>query len=139
MNGKQIVTGAAADLIRQQAQFYGPLDLTSAYKEISVLGFSLFDGKQCVELKLVGHGGTTSFLCVDAETYFPAGTKMNVQTPIGIVETKTYSRNFRDLGGFITPTEIYVESSVQRQLIKIDKMMFDENPVSEFSPPAEAT
>jgi C-terminal processing protease CtpA/Prc len=137
MTGKQIVTGAAADLIRQQAQFYGPLDLTSAYKEISVLGFSLFDGKQCVELKLVGHGGSTSFLDVDADTYFPAGTKMNVQTPIGMVETKTYFRNFRDLGGFITSTEIHIESSVQRQLIKIDKVSFDEIPASEYSPPVE--
>jgi C-terminal processing protease CtpA/Prc len=136
MNGKQIVTGAASDLIRQQAQFYGPLDLTNAYKEIIMTGFSVFDGKQCVELKLVGHGGTTSFLYVNTETYLSAGTKMNVQTPIGAIETKTFSRNYRDLGGFITPTEIYIESSVQRQAIKIDKVSFEEIPASDYTPPA---
>jgi carboxyl-terminal processing protease len=136
MTGKQVVTGAGADLIRQQAQFYGPLDLDGAYQEINVTGFSLFDGKQCVELKLVGHGGTESFLYVDAETYFAAGTRMMMQTPVGPVETKTYLRNQRDLGGFVTATEIYIDSSVQRQLIKIDKVSFDEIPAAEYSPPA---
>jgi C-terminal processing protease CtpA/Prc len=138
MTRKQIVTGAAADMIHQQAQFYGPLDLTKTYKEVTVVGFSEFDGKQCIELQLIGHGGASSFLYVDAETYLSAGTKMNVQTPVGLVETRTYSRNFRHLGGFITPTEIYIESSVQRQLIKIDRVTFDEIPASEYSAPAEA-
>lgn len=135
MAGKQIVTGAAAEMMRQQAQFYGALDLTSTYEEVTVLGFSEFDGKQCLEIRLVGHGGTSSFLYVDAETHLTAGTKMNVQTPVGLVETRTYSRNYRDLGGFITPTEIYIESNLLRQLIRIDKVTFDEIPASEFAPP----
>ena len=138
MNGKQIVTGPAADLLRQQAQFYGPLDLTSAYREIIVTGFSVFDGKSCIELKLVGHGGAMSFLFVDTRTYLSAGTQLSVQTPIGTVETKSYSRNYRDFGGFITPTEIYIESSVQRQLIKIDKVTFEEVAASEYAPPVDA-
>lgn len=118
MTGKQIVTGPAADLIRQQALFYGALDLIAAYKEVSLTDFSVFDGKQCLELKLVGRGGATSFLYIDAEAYLTAGTKMSVPTPMGLVETKTFTRNYRDLGGFITATEISIESSVQRQLIK---------------------
>jgi C-terminal processing protease CtpA/Prc len=138
MSGKKIVTGVAADLIRQQAQFYGPLDLTNAYKELLMAGFALFDGQQCVELKLVGRSGATSFLYIDVETYLSAGTKMNVQTPVGMVETKTYWRNYRDFDGFRTPTEIYIESSLQRQVIRIDKVSFDEIPASEYSPPADA-
>lgn len=86
----------------------------------------------------MGHGGGTSFLYVDADTFLSAGTKMSVPTPIGPVETKTYSRNYQDFDGFRTATEIYVESSVQRQLIKIDKVSFEEIPASEFSPPADA-
>jgi peptidase S41-like protein len=138
MTGKQIVTGAAADLIRQQAQFYGPLDLLGAYKEVSLIGLSFFDGKQCVELKLVGRGGASSFLYVDAETFLTAGTKVGVQTPMGLVETKIFTRNYSDLDGFITATEISIESSVQRQSIKIDKVSFDEIPADEYSPPAGA-
>ena len=63
---------------------------------------------------------------------------MMVETPIGMVETKTYSRNYRDLGGFVTATEIYIESSVQRQRITIDKVTFDEISASEYAPPADA-
>jgi carboxyl-terminal processing protease len=135
MTGKQIMTGAGADLIRQQAQFYGPLDLARAYREVTVSGVAGFDGRQCFELKLTGHSGTISFLYIDAETSLSAGTKMNVETPLGMVETKTYSRKYRDLGGFITPTEISIESSVQRQLIRIDKVTFDEIPATEYAPP----
>jgi carboxyl-terminal processing protease len=138
MAGKRIVTGQAADMIRQQAQFYGPLDLTTAYKEIAATGFFMFDGKQCLELKLIGHGGTTPFLYLDAESYLSAGTKVSVPTPLGMVETKTYSRNYRDFGGFLAPTEIYIESNVQRQRIKIDKITFDEIPASEYAPPPGA-
>jgi hypothetical protein len=137
MTGKKLMNGLAADMIRQQAQFYGPLDLAAAYKEVSVTEFAVFDGKASIELKLVGHGGTTSFLYVDAQTYLSGGTKVMVETPIGLVETKTYSRNYRDLGeNFITATEIYIDSSVQRQLIRIDKVSFEEIPASEYAPPA---
>jgi len=61
---------------------------------------------------------------------------MSVPTPMGEVETKTYSRNYRDFDGFMTPTEISIESSVQRQLIKIDKVTFDPISAAEFAPPA---
>lgn len=138
MTGTQIVTGTAADMIRQQARFYGPLDLTNGYKEIVVMGFADFDGnRHCLELKLIGRSGTTSFLYVDAETFLSAGTKVNVQTPVGMVETTTYLRHYRDFGGFKTATEIYIESSVQRQVIRIDKVSFDEILASEY-PPAGA-
>ena len=138
MTGKKLMDGLAADMIRQQAQFYGPLDLAAAYKGVSVTEFAVFDGKASIELKLVGHGGTTSFLYVDAQTYLSGGTKVMVETPIGLVETKTYSRNYRDLGGYFGPTEIYIDSSVQRQRIKIGKVSFEEIPASEYAPPAEA-
>jgi carboxyl-terminal processing protease len=135
MTGKTIVTGAAADMIRQQAHFFGPLDLVNVNREVIILGFAVFDGKQCLELRLTGHGGGMSFLYVDSETFLSAGTKTSVQTPIGPVETKTYSRNYRDFDGFKTPTVIYIESSVQRQLIKIDQVTFEEIPESEYAPP----
>ncbi|MEY2573614.1 MAG: carboxyl-terminal processing protease [Verrucomicrobiota bacterium] len=138
MTGKQIMTGAAADLIRQQAQFYGPLDLVRAYREITFSGLAVFEGRQCVELKLAGHSGTISFLYIDAETYLAVGTKMNVETPIGMVETKTYLRKYRDFGGFITASEIAIESSVQRQVIRIDTVTFDEIPATEYAPPPGA-
>ena len=65
MTGRKMLSGPTADMIKQQAQFYGPLDLTAAYKEVTITGFAVFDGKPSVELKLVGHSGTTSFLYVD--------------------------------------------------------------------------
>jgi len=138
MTGKKIVSGTAADMIRQQAQFYGPLDLTAADKEISLVGFSMFDGRQCIEIKLVAEGGGTSFLYVEEQSHLTAGTKAMVDTPVGAVETKAYSRNYRDLGGFVTPTEIFIESSLQRQVIKIDKATFEEIPASEHAPPLDA-
>jgi hypothetical protein len=58
-----------------------------------------------------------------------------VETPLGLIETKSYSRNYRDLGGFITSTELYTDSSVQRQRITIDKVSFEEIPASEYAPP----
>jgi C-terminal processing protease CtpA/Prc len=128
MTGKSILTGPAADMIRQQAQFYGPLDLKGAHQEIAVAGFALFDGKACVELKLAGHAGGVSYMYVDAQTYLLAGTKTMVETPVGRVETKTFARNYRDLDGLKTATEISIESSVQRQLIKIEKVSFEESP-----------
>jgi len=138
MAGKQILSGAAADMMRQQAQFYGPLDLATTAREATVLGFAEFDGRNCVELKLVGQGGGTSHLYVDAETGLTAGTKFKVETPLGLIETKSFSRNYRDFDGFRTATEIYVESTVQRQRIRIDKVSFEKIPASEYSPPVES-
>ena len=61
-----------------------------------------------------------------------------VETPLGRVETKSYSRNYRDFNGFLTATEIYLESSVQRQRITIEKVSFEEVPASEYAPPPGA-
>ena len=138
MTGKTILSGAAADLMREQAQFYGPLALATAYKEITVTGFANFDGRECVELTLAGQGGGTSFLYVDPETGLAAGTKFTAETPLGLIETKTFSRNYHDFDGFVTPTEIAIESSVQRQLIKINKVTFEEIPASEYVLPSDA-
>jgi hypothetical protein len=138
MTGKQILSGRAADMMRQQARFYGPLDPPTTDKEIAVTGFANFDDRDCVELKLVGQGGATSFLYVDAETGLTAGTRFTVETPLGLIETKNFSREYRDFDGFRTPTEIYVESSVQRQVIRIETVTFEEIPASEFGPPPGA-
>jgi hypothetical protein len=62
---------------------------------------------------------------------------MKVQTPLGPVETTTFARNYRDLGGLTTATELSIESSVQRQLIKIGKVSFEEIPDSEYAPPPD--
>ena len=37
---------------------------------------------------------------VDGATYLAAGTKMNPQTPIGMVETVTHSRDYATSVGF---------------------------------------
>jgi hypothetical protein len=39
---------------------------------------------------------------------------------------------------FVTPTEIYVESSLQRQVIKIDQVTFDEISTSDYASPPDA-
>lgn len=135
MTGKQILSGPAADMMRQQAQFYGPLDLTATFKEITVIGFANFDGRDCIELKLVGQGGGTSFLYVDAETGLAAGSKFTVDTPLGSMQTKSFSRNYRDFDGLRIATENFVESSVQRQAIRIETVTFEEIPASVYAPP----
>jgi hypothetical protein len=60
-------------------------------------------------------------LYVDAQGYLSGGSKRMVETPIGRVESNAYWRNYLDLGGYVTATDIYLESSVQRQSINIDR------------------
>ncbi|MDQ6914100.1 MAG: hypothetical protein M3119_03255 [Verrucomicrobiota bacterium] len=54
-----------------------------------------------------------------------AGSKATIETPIGRVESKTYLRDYKELNGDKTATEIFVESSVQRQRIMIETISFD--------------
>ncbi len=132
----QLLDGPAADAVKQQARFYGPLDLQTSGWRIAPQQFVEFDGRDCLELKLVGPGGGTSLVYVDATTFLSAGTKQTVETPIGTVESKMFLRNYRDLGGFITPTEIAIESSVQRQLIRIERVSFEAIEPEEYRPPS---
>ena len=63
MQGLQILRGPMADALRQQAKFYGPLDLIASNKEVTPIGTAKFDDRECVELKVVGSGGGLSNLC----------------------------------------------------------------------------
>lgn len=124
-----------AEAARRQAAFYGPLDLLALHKEVRPIALVFFDNKECIELKLVSPGGDLSFLYVDAETYLIAGTKATLQTPVGAVESKTYLRDYQDLNGQKTPTQIFTESNVQRLLIKIETVNFDPIAQEEYAPP----
>ncbi|HEX8280808.1 MAG TPA: hypothetical protein VF551_05495, partial [Chthoniobacterales bacterium] len=135
MSGRQILKGSAAEAMKLQAQFYGPLEMRKAYREIVPLGFATWDGKECIELKLTSASGATSHMYVDAATFLNAGTKANMPTPIGEVEMRTYLRHYRGFEGFLTATEIYVDSSVQRQLIRIDAVSFEPIAAAEYAPP----
>lgn len=136
MTGKQVLEGAAAETMSQQARFYGPLDLRASVKEISLVAVVTFDQKPCFELRLVTAHGVVSYLYVDRTTYLTAGSKADVDTPVGKVETKTYFRNFRLFSDFKTPTEIYSESSLQKLRIMVDQVTFEPIPVAEYSLPA---
>ncbi len=135
MNGLQILQGAMADAVKQQAKFYGPLDLVAGNKEVTPTGFVSFDGRNCIELKVIGPSGGLSWLYVDGATFLIAGTKATIETPIGAIESKTYLRAYQTLQGFTTPTEIFVESNVQRQVIRIDVINFDPIPPEDFAVP----
>ena len=138
MSGRQILTGAAADAVRDQAQFYRPLGMKEAYREITAVAVVQFDGKECIEVKLVSQTGAVSSMYVDRATFLIAGTRATVETPVGAVPSTTYFRNYREFDGYRAPSEIYLESSVQRQLIRIESISFEEIPAREYAPPAEA-
>jgi C-terminal processing protease CtpA/Prc len=138
MTGIQVLDGSAADAVKQQARFYGPVDLRASCREIAPTAHVNFDGKDCIELKLVGLSGGTSYLYVDAASFFAAGLKATLETPVGNVETKTYLRNYKNFDGFVAASETYAESSVQRLLIRIESVSFEQIPPQAYSPPAPA-
>ncbi len=112
MNGLQIMKGRWPTRSGGRPKFYGPLDLVASNKEVTPAGFVSFDNKECIELKLLGESGDVSYLYVDAATYLIAGSKATIETPIAAVESKTYLRDYKDLNGYKTATEIFLESSV---------------------------
>ena len=138
MDGPQILRGAPAESLRRQASFLGPLDLLASNREVTPTGFVMFDGRGCIELKLVGASGAAAHLYVDAATFLIAGSRERVETPIGPVEAKTFLRDYRDLDGYRTATEIRIESSLQRQLIRIERIHFDPVTPDEYAPPKTA-
>jgi hypothetical protein len=138
MTGKQVLNGAAAEAVREQAQFHRVLQMRALYREIVPLGGVAFDGKDCIEVKLVSASGARSTLYVEEATGFTAGTRAPLETPIGSVDSTTYFRQYRDFNGYQAASEICVESSVQRQLIRIDSVGFEEIAPVEYAPPAGA-
>jgi carboxyl-terminal processing protease len=135
MTGKQILSGSAAEALQQQAQFYGPIDLTKTCREIVPVRFISFDGKRCIELKLTSRSGLISFMYVEEATSLIAGNSTKSETPVGVVDVTTYFRKYRSFEGYTAPAETYVESSLQRQVINLTAITFDDIPQQEFAPP----
>ena len=135
MEGLKILGGAMAEAVKRQSRFHGPLDLVSSNKKVMPSRFVAFGNNECIELEIVSSCGDISYLYINAATCLIAGSKATIQTPIGSFESKTYLRDYHEVNGYKTATEIFVESSVQRQLIKIESASFDAIPLEEYAVP----
>lgn len=135
--GPMVLEGTMLHQMRQQADFFGPLNMEAYVDSARVVEETAFAGKQCQKVRLVTKWGEEYFEFYDVATGFPVGVVRTQESPMGPVEATTVLSEFKDFGGIMIPTKTVQTTMGMDQIITVTDVEFDTVDPSVFALPKE--
>ena len=104
--GVRTLKGTELNAVLREADFYGPLNLKTTYKKVTLAGMSKIGYREMYVIDLQPTTGVADRLYLDAKTYLPA--RMNTQEIIGAFSggVEVYLDDWRDVDGVKYPFSI---------------------------------
>jgi hypothetical protein len=107
--------------LRLQALFYGPLQLRTAFPDVTVAGLELFDGRPAVRLALT-RDETGPALLVEIDSWLPRGLRYHASSPLGIVAATAFYRSYRTVDGVAIADRIVIEAAGQQTELQLERI-----------------
>jgi zinc protease len=137
MSGPSLLSGRQLTEIADEAWFDGPLYEPGFVKSMTTVERTTFDQKPAYKVQVVFASGSEEFQFFDAETGLRLGTESRRQTPLGVVPTSSYWRDYKPFGPLLQPTVIVQRPLGIEQVVRLTTFEYDVVPASAFDPPAE--
>ncbi|HJU93411.1 MAG TPA: hypothetical protein VJ656_10790, partial [Pyrinomonadaceae bacterium] len=105
-SGVRVLKNTELFAVLREADFYGPLNLKSTYKKVTLAGTSKIGYRDVYVLDLQPPTGTADRLYLDAKTYLPV--RMNTLETVGSFSgaVETYLDDWREVDGIKFPFSI---------------------------------
>jgi len=137
MVGPMVLEGNMLNQMRQQADFFGPLNQEEYIASVETLEITDFDGRPCYKVQVTTVWDEEYFDFIDVETGLGAGSIRSQESPMGAMESTSVISDYRDFGGILTPTSIVQTTMGQDQVLTIESVEFDMVDESVFELPNE--
>ena len=104
--GVRVLKGSELDAVLREADFYGPLNLKSSYKKVSLAGTSKIGYRDVYVVELHSGVGVADRLYLDVKTYLPV--RMNSVETVGSFSgaVEIYLDDWREVDGIKYPFSI---------------------------------
>lgn len=137
LRGPSLVTGRSLEERADEAWFDAPLHADDHVKSMTVVGREELNGRPVYRLKLVTSRGAEQTEFFDVETGFQAGIEASRDTPMGIVPTQTFFRDYQRFGLLTFPSQVVQRVLGQEQVFRFTTYEFNAVPANAFElPPA---
>lgn len=135
--GPRLLDGRELAELKHSADFYEDLHDSTRYASVTVLGQTVFEGRDCYEVKTVRDAGFEFTEFFDVQTGLLVGVKMNASSQMGTVPVTTVVSDYKPFGGILTPTVTRQRMMGLESVTTISSVTFDPIDAAAFEPPAQ--
>jgi len=135
--GPTLMEGILLKQTAEDGNFLRDLYRAEDYLSMETVGISKFNGRPCVQLKMVSKGGLESQVFFDEKTGLVAGTIATQQSMFGPVKATTEYNDFKEFGGVQIPTRVVVRLGGIEQSIAVESIEWDKIEATAFDLPAD--
>ena len=133
--GAELLSGRQLTELADDAWFDGTLHEPDHVREMTTIEKTEFGGRPAYKVKVVfvsGHEETESF---DAELGWAIGGEARRDTPMGVLPTTSWLKEYKKFGPLMFPTVIVQRVLSAEQSLKIATVEYDSVQPKEFDPP----
>ncbi len=136
-SGARLLKGAMLDQSRDDAEFYSQFQLHDPKRVTSseTTARTQFDGRECLQVKLIWKTGREENLFFDAKTGLLAGVQKQQVTDQGSVPTTIRLQDYKKFGELLQPTRFQQKLGDMELGIDVKDYVFEAVPDKEFELP----
>lgn len=136
-SGPQVFDGAALEVRRIDADFFGPLNFVKNFKPIRVVDRSSFEDELCYKVEMVDKAEYTRTVYFSVETGLLHGVEFTFPTPMGDIPGTIVTGEYKDFGGIMTPIKTTVTIMGMDRVITVKEVEYDSVDDTVFDLPQE--
>jgi hypothetical protein len=137
--GPMVLDGNQLAQMRQQADFFGPLNMEAYVDSAEVVGEEQFEGKTCQKVRVVTKWGEEYVEFYEVATGLAVGNIRSQESPMGAMETTTVLSDYKDFGGILAPSRMVQRVMGMEQIITVTAIDYDAVDPAVFALPDEIT
>lgn len=135
-SGPAVLSGRQLNELIDDAWFDGTLHEADHIKELSVLERTEYDKRPAFKVRVVYTSGLDETEYFDAEQGWAIGSEARRDTPLGVLPTTTWLRDYKKFGNLMFPTTIVQRVLGVEQALHITSCEFDVVPANAYDLPA---
>ena len=136
MTGAQLLAGEQLAGMKQQADFYAPLNYSKHFTTMETVEATDFNGQPAYKVKLVNAAGRESFEFFAKDTGLLLGMQGVQAGPMGENEVKLAFSDYKDFGGVKIPGKTTIDVAGMQIEQTVETVTFDDVDPAAFEPPA---
>jgi hypothetical protein len=137
MTGPMVLDGKMLDQLREQARFDSVLHDPTEFKSMQTTGKTLFEGRDCYQVKLARRSGQETTEYYDVETGLLIGSAEVQETPLGSIAVTAIIGEYKKFGDILFATRLTQKMGPLAQVMSFSTMDFNQVNDSAFVLPEQ--
>lgn len=135
VSGPALTTGRQLAELKDDAYFDAPLHGPDHVKDATLMGTETFDNRKATKMKVVFLSGNEQVEYFDVESGLQIGFEASRETPMGVVPTTGFFRNYQKFQNVLMPATLVQRGLGIEQVLQVNSYDFNTVPAGAFDMP----